>query len=79
MVIPAGQIKSLRMLKKPSKKEEERIKERVRDRFDGRWLIVILFLATVIASLFFYLQTELPVWLEQVFGSEVIISRPPIS
>ena len=70
-------IKQLKMLKRPSKKEEAELKKKVRSRFDGRWVIVILFTLTVMVSLFFYLRTEFPRWLENLFTPRVVISKPP--
>jgi hypothetical protein len=60
------EVRQLKMFKGPTKKEGERIKKRAKSRFDGRLVIVALFLATLVASLFFYLQTELPIWLERI-------------
>ena len=56
------QADQIRAFKSSSKKDEARLKKKMKARFDGRWMIVALFLASLIASFFFYLKTELPLW-----------------
>lgn len=70
-------LRQLEMFRPPKKAEKEKIKKKVKSRFDGRLLIAILFLLTLLASLFFYLQTELPLWLQDFLGPKVVISKPP--
>jgi len=77
MVQDLREIKQLQMFKPPKKAEKEKIKKKVKSRFDGRLLIAILFLLTLLASFFFYLQTELPLWLQDFLEPKVIISNPP--
>lgn len=58
---------------KPTKKGEEGLKKKTKSRSDGRWVVFFLFLATVLACLFFYLRTEVSVWLREIFGPELVI------
>lgn len=52
-------------------------KKRVKPPFvDGRWTIVGLFLITVLASLFFYLQTEAPRLWQKITSPAVISTLP---
>jgi beta-lactamase class A len=72
-----GKLRQLEMFKPPQGEEKEALKKKVKSRFDGRWLILILFLVSLGASLFFYLRTEIPRWLQEIFSTEVIISKLP--
>lgn len=65
-------------LKKPrsAKKESLFNRKKVRSKFDGRRTLIILFLLTAAASLFFYLKTEWPL-LWQKITSPVILSSLP--
>jgi len=43
---------------------------------DGRWAIVSLFLITVVASLFFYLKTEAPLFWQKITSPAIISTLP---
>ncbi|HUW22311.1 MAG TPA: hypothetical protein VMW41_06635 [Candidatus Bathyarchaeia archaeon] len=72
-----NRIRQFEVLKPPLKREGNQLKKKVKFHFDGRWLIAILFLFTVIASLYFYLKTELPRWWEEFFSPSVVIYQSP--
>ena len=77
MAEKVGKLRQLKVLKAPTEAEKKELKKKVKSRFDGRWVIIILFILTIIASLFFYLRTEIPLWLQRIFTPKVIISKPP--
>jgi beta-lactamase class A len=56
--------------KKIARKKEKQSKK------NGRWAVVIIFLTTTLASLFFYLKTEAPVIWEKITGPAVISTLP---
>lgn len=68
--------KNLPLITQPTKTEKERIKKETKSALDGRWTIFILFLFTLIASLFFYLRRQLPLMLEKFLTPQVVISKP---
>jgi len=56
-------------------KQIEKRKER-ESKKNGRWAIVVIFLLTVISSLFFYLKTELPIIWKKLTSPAVISTLP---
>ena len=72
-----GNLRQMRMFKPPKEEEKEEIKKKMKSRFDGRWVVVILFSLTLLASLFFYLRTELPTWFQDFLGPQVVLYKDP--
>ena len=61
-------------LKQDQKRTAKNLEKKLQSKLDGRWTIIGLFSLTILASLFFYLQTQLPEFWQNVSGSIVISS-----
>ncbi len=72
-MVERGEQKTLPGIKRPKPIKEKR---KPRSRFDNRATIVVLFLITVLGSLFFYLKTEVPKSWQKLLEPRVISSLP---